>query len=249
MQEQDKLKFKGLFGIAPEEAGEAMIISPFFNMRFFKQQFKKHNAFKGMVFKGINGIYKNKKITYVNTGMGYTLVGDCVLAQEITNVKKIIFLGAVGSVDGLEVGDCVIVQKAFFEKEYYKKFGICGKEDSLESGFFPDEFLVNNCEMLAREQKIAIKKVDVMSVHSFWEENAGLAHRLRQKNIQAVELECAGFYALAALSKIKALALCFVSDHIMNRPYWSDFSLSEKSKMLESTQSLVNLALECALVD
>ncbi|MCP4650566.1 MAG: hypothetical protein GY853_10880 [PVC group bacterium] len=246
MSQENKLKFKSLFGIVPEEFPDTLIISPFFSLKSFKSELENAENFKGMVFKGVVGAYKDKKIAFVNTGMGHTLVGDCVLAQQITNVSKIIFLGAVGAVNGLNVGDCVLVQKAFFDTEYYEKLGVFGQNKNEIKCFIPDPELVDKIDALAKEQKKEIKKIDVMSVHSFWNEDEVLVNKLKDASIHAVELECAIFYALSSLNQIKSLALCFVSDHVVRRPYWSDFSPAEQAGMRESREFMVKASLEMA---
>lgn len=249
MNNEDKQKFRKLFGIEPELLGETVIISPFLSPKIFKTELKKPQYFKGLVYKGINGVYKNKKITFIHTGIGEVLVGDCVLAQDAERVSAIIFLGAVGAVNGLKIGDNVIIEKAFHENSF---FSDQGKEASfcLKDTFSApsDIGLLELSQDLLKQKKLQMPKINVLSLRSLWQQDRDFGLFIKKKNIQSVDLECAYFYACAKQKKIKALAFCFVSDQIINRPYWSDFSLAEKMRIKNSIAVLVNLALELCVL-
>jgi len=124
MSEIEDKKFIKLFGITQDQIGDCIVLSPFFNPKLFASQVENPQYFKGMLFHGLSGTFKNKKITFIYTGMGQTLVADCVLAQDKNRIKAIIFLGAIGAVRDLEIADKVIIEQAFFDQTYYSKFGI-----------------------------------------------------------------------------------------------------------------------------
>lgn len=243
MNEIEAMRFSKLFGIKYEEVGDFLVISPFFSVKLFSAQLQNIHFFKGMVFHGLNGIYKKKKITFIYTGMGQSLVADCVMAQDRQRVKIIVFLGAVGAVSDLKIGDNVIIEKAFFDTGYYKEFGINLGESSIKE-FLPDNELVQRCLTLAKDQDLGFQKANVSSIHTFLNQGNEIAKSLSQLGVQSVDLECALFYAAAIKRQIKAIALCFVSDNILNKPFWSDFSLQDRLKIRNQMPKLVKFSLE-----
>jgi purine-nucleoside phosphorylase len=238
-------KFKRFFGVSRAELGETLIISPFFSTRLFTAYLKQAVSFKGMLYHGVSGMYENKKVSFVNTGMGQTLTADCVLAQDWEKNRAIIFLGAVGALAGFEIADNVLVQQAFFDTTYYEQFGIRCRRDNPE-GFCPDSDLVDHCRKAAAEHKYDFKPVEVISVHTLWDQGEWKIDRFHQLGMQAIDLECALFYAAAAKKKIKALALCYVSDLLLKKPFWGDYSLQERLAMREALAKLVKIALRLA---
>ncbi len=248
MNKDDRLKFKKLFGLGDELLGNALIISPFLSPKFFKAEVKAEQSFKGLIYTGARGIYENKKVTFINTGIGHTLVGDCVLAQDPEKISTIIFLGAVGALNGLKIADCVFVKQAFFDTQYYEKFGMKWEDNPGAYSFGADDRLVDLCAELLKKEKAEIRQIDVVSLNSIWEEDESKVLALKKKNIQAVDLECAIFYAAAKSKKIKALGLCFVSDLLLSKPYWSNLSAPEQEKLKKSIKFLVKTALALSVL-
>ncbi|MBU4304416.1 MAG: hypothetical protein KJ893_02145 [Candidatus Omnitrophica bacterium] len=243
MTKTNALKFKKLFGAEPESMSATLIISPFFPLKVFSAHLKKQVFFKGLVFKGVRGIYKNTPVTFIHTGMSATLVSDCVLAQEPRHTGKIIFLGAAAAVQRLNVGDCVIIKEAGLDIEHYRHYGFeCRQKE--ERGFFADKGLIEQSIRAARERNIDLKPTRLMSVYSLWDQDESFAEALVQKDIQAIDLECALFYAAAGRRHIKAAALCYISDHIKHRPFWSEFTLPERLAVRKSFLSIIQVSLE-----
>lgn len=243
MNKIDAMRFSKLFGIKYEEVGDFLVISPFFSPKLFSAQLQRVLFFKGMLFHGLSGIYKEKKITFIYTGMGQSLVADCVLAQEPQRVKAIVFLGAVGAVSDLEIGDNVIIEKAFFDTGYFKEFGINLGENLIKE-FLPHNEFVEHCLIMDKVQNLGFKKANVSSVHTFLNQGPEVAKNFNQLGIQSIDLECALFYAAAIKRQIKAIALCFVSDNILSKPFWSDFSLQDQLKVKNQMPKLVKFSLE-----
>ncbi|MFH1063294.1 MAG: hypothetical protein V1747_10510 [Candidatus Omnitrophota bacterium] len=245
MNKIEENKFSKLFGIKYQEVGDFVVISPFFNAKLFAVQLKDVKFFKGMIFHGLNGTYKDKKITFIHTGMGQSLVADCVMAQDNQKVKTIVFLGAVGAVRDLDIADNLVIEKAFFDTEYYNKFGIKLGESTTKE-FFPDNELVERCLIMAKAQYFVLKKANAISIHTFLDQGPEIAKKLSLLGIQSVDLECALFYAAASRMKIKAIAFCFVSDNLLSKPFWGDFSLLDQVNIKNQMPKLVKFSLEFA---
>jgi len=243
MKDAEGKKFKKLFGISRDDLGEVLLISPFFHVKLVASELKQKKFFKGMIFHGLNGFYKNKKITFVNTGMGQTLVADCILAQDPEKIKAVIFLGAVGAVKDLEIADIVVIKEAVFDTQYYRNFGINFKEGELKK-FYPDAQLLEYSLNTAGKRNYHLRQANVISLHTFWDQAEQRANQLANNGMKSVDLECALFYAAARRKKIKAIAFCFVSDNIVSRPFWGDFSVKERLEMKKRASEIVCLGLE-----
>ena len=242
MNKKDRKKFEKLFGASPELMTETLIISPFFGTKLFKEQLRDSRNFSGLVFRGITGKFNGRKITFINTGVGQSLVSDCVLAQDEKVTKKIIFLGAVGGVKDLRFAEQIFIDKAFFDADYFEKFGFDIGSGPMKH-FAPDKQFASSALRFAEEKRYRLKKASVISLHTLWDQNKRLIGKIYDLNINSVDLECALFYATANHKKIRSLALCYVSDLIPSRPYWSDFPPQDRVKISRSIAGLVSLAL------
>ena len=243
MKNSEEKKFKKIFGISRNDLGKVLLISPFFHTKLLASELKQKIFFKGMIFHGLNGFYKNKKVTFINTGMGQTLVVDCILAQAPEKIKAVIFLGAVGAVKDLEIADIVVIKEAVFDTQYHRKFGINFKKEAQKL-FYPDAQLLKYSLDTAGEKNYHLKQVNVISIHTFWDQAEQRVKQLARNGVQSVDLECALFYAAAREKKIKSIAFCFVSDNIVSRPFWGNFSAKERLNMKKKAAEIVHLGLE-----
>lgn len=246
MKSLEKEKFNKIFGVSRDEIADVLLISPFFNVKLFASKLKKKKFFKGLLFHGLNGIYGTKKVTFINTGMGQSFVVDCMLAQDPQKIKAVIFLGAVGAVQDLKIADSVVIKEAVFDTKYHAKFGINFQANDARV-FYPDMQLLEKSTAIALEKRYDLKQANVSSIHTLWEQPKARAEELAKKGIQSVDLECALFYAAALEKKIKSIAFCFVSDQILSRPFWGNFSAAERLAMKNKAAEIVDLGLELGL--
>ena len=244
MKNNQSLKFKKFFGLPKDEIPAAVIISPFFSPKDFKNKLKKVNFFKGLIYKGVQGIYKDKKIIFINTGMGGLFVSDCVKALSICGVKAIIFLGAVGALKNIDICDNVLIKKTILDAECFYDIGISLNGDILKSGVLAADDLVNRCLSIVKEKGLSLKSVTNISLNSLWNQPKEKAIKIKENGIESVDLECFHFYAAAREKKISCVSLCFVSDNLLTDPFWRQLVISERLKMKSAQDSLVELALE-----
>ncbi|MBI4846092.1 MAG: hypothetical protein HY810_06455 [Candidatus Omnitrophica bacterium] len=243
MKNNDSAKFKKLFGIERGKIGQTLIISPFFNAKLFSGYIKKHKYFQGMLYKGVQGVFENREITFVNTGIGASLVVDSVLAQEQNRTKKIIFLGAVGALTGLDVGENVFVEEASIDEKYFNSIN-SGIENTGLKLFKADAVLIREVKNAAEKLRIKIRGINVTALDSLWQQDKKTQDRLEQNGAQAVDLECAFFYSAAKTKGIQAISLCFVSDHIRHKQYWNEVSPLERCQIKKSIRDLIELSLK-----
>ncbi|RKY36094.1 MAG: hypothetical protein DRP78_04480 [Candidatus Omnitrophota bacterium] len=239
-KEEDTLKFRKLFGIDPRELNGRIIISPFFKADFFKPYLKNRVSFKGLLYHGIKGVYQQKTVIYINAGIGHILVRDCILAQNSEQVQKIIFLGTAGAVSNFKIGDCVLVKKAFFDFPGLIPYF---KNKSEDNYCCANTSLLKDCDNFLRRKNVVLDKIDLISLNSLWQQTPAMALNFKQRNIAAVDLECAVFYGAAKQKNIKALAFCYISDLFLTKPYWTCFSKQEKTQMKKSREFLIAIAL------
>ncbi|MCK4995122.1 MAG: hypothetical protein KAS13_08790 [Candidatus Omnitrophica bacterium] len=246
MKNEEEKKFEKMFGMSRNDMGEVLLISPFFHTKLVTPELSEQKFFKGMIFHGLNGIYKSSKMTFINTGMGQNLVVDCILAQDPNKIKAVIFLGALGAVKDLEIADSVVITEAIFDTQYHKKFGINFNGNDQKT-FYPDAQLLENSLDKALALGFDLKQANVISIHTFWDQTKQRVQELTEMGAQSVDLECALFYAASHVKKIKSIAVCFVSDNIASRPFWGKFSAAERVAMKNKASQLVRLGLELGL--
>jgi len=236
-------KFERFFGIPVDKCGQVLIISPFFGAKLFSAQLNRACDFKGMLFHGVSGMYEEKKVTFINTGMGQTFTADCVLAQNAQKIKAIIFLGAVGALQDLNISQGVLIQEAFFDSDFFSELGLLSRQDQALR-FGPDPELSIISRRIASEQKYELEPARVISINTLWQQEPESARPFINRGMQAVDLECAFLYAAAARKKIKTAALCYVSDHLIEKPFWTDFPPTERSSLQNAMKKLAEIALK-----
>ena len=242
-------RFKFLFGAGSESIADFAIVSPFFPVKSLSDKLKNKNNFKGALFRGVTGFYEGKKVSFINTGIGQSLLSDCVMALEITACKKIVFLGSCGAVDDLRVGSCVIIEQARIDAEYFENFLPGVFPESRAGEFYAGSVMAAAAKKIFLQKKINPAEIKLMSINSLWDQDCPDKFlKLKEKNVQAVDLETAFFYALCRNREDRFhgryLSLCFISDHLRTHPYWDSFSLDQKNGLKKAVELLVGVALE-----
>jgi len=246
MSDQDNLKFEKIFGQKRKDIAETLIISPFFSAKLFSGKLTNASRFKGMLYHGLSATVHGKKITYINTGIGQSMIADCVLAQSNKQIKKIIFLGAAGAISDFKINDCILVERVFFDTEYFNNFGLSFNAAASRKNFGADAQLSTQCLKHAVRKKFKLHPARMISLQSLWQQDEKLLQRLRKQKIQTVDLESALFYATASAKKISAIALCYVSDQPNVKPYWRELTSAQRSMRKICVSHLIDLALELA---
>lgn len=247
MKKKEKLKFRKLFGIESGQIGKYMIISPFLSPKLLAPHFKNTGYFKGLLFQGINGEYKGERISFVRTGIGHTLVNDCLYAQDAACVRRALFLGAVGAIADFDIGKCVLVKEACFDIGFFERI------DGVKNLFRPTRFyradpaLLKIAENMFKKQKDNARLIRLITLNSLIKQDEELINEIKAKQIDAVDLECALFYAVARDKQIPALALGYVSDQLIDKPYWQQRSINEQAQVKKSIGLIIRNALEICI--
>ena len=241
----DEQRFRKLFGIERRRLGQGMVISPFLSCQQAARHMSRPRFFRGAAFRGVCGAIGGRPLSYIQSGMGHTMVADCVLAQEGRQVSTLVFVGAAGVWQGCALGDAVVISRAVFDAQYYRQFSICESGGECRM-FIPDEQVVLLSERIARSHNVSLARTSIASVNSLWQQDEHLVPRLTRYGAAGVDLEAALFYAAASRREIPAVAMAVVTDIPGERPYWGAFSPKEYRLMARSLRRLLLVSLRIA---
>lgn len=187
---------------------------------------------------GYTGTYKGRRLSVMAHGMG---IPSCsIYATELIKdygVKTIIRVGSCGATTSkLKLRDLVIAMGASTDSKVNRMrlmdhdFAAIADYDVLRAA-------VDTAERLA----LPVHVGNVFSADLFYSVQPGMLDTLAAMNVQAIEMELAGIYGVAAQYGARALGILTVSDVI---PTGEATSSDERQK---SFGQMVELALETAL--
>ncbi|MDC7124703.1 MAG: purine-nucleoside phosphorylase [Spirochaetales bacterium] len=195
-----------------------------------------YNEVRGMY--GFTGTYKGKRITIQGSGMGQPSIG--IYAYELMNffdVENVIRIGSCGAVQPeIELRDIIIAMTASTNggnnKNTFKGMDFAPNAN-------PDLFLktINKAE----EMKLNYHCGNILSSDNFYDDDPEIWKLWARFGILGIEMEASMLYTLAAKFKKRALAICTVSDSIVNETLLSS---EEREK---SFDEMILLALETSL--
>lgn len=219
--------FQKLFAVNPKDIKEDVIITPFLNLEYFKRN-KDSKIHKGMLF----SVLSEDNFSAIKTGIGASFVGDTIVYLKDTPCKRLYFVGSCGAVSGLNIADLVIPNKILARESFSDILN--NKENNLfidAKNELKDKFLESNKE---------IKKVNLSTISSLSLEE-GILDILRQKEIDAVDMECSAFFSAVNFFKLQSLALLYVTDIIKDKPFFRDLNKQEEKIIRESRQKVISL--------
>ena len=219
-------KFETLFGIKESEIKDTCVLMPvlpknalsLFGIKGFQ---------RGKIYSSGNA----ENLTLINTGVGASFAGDAALYLADSCCKNIILFGSCGLVrssGGITVGSLVSPGECRAMESFTN---MLLKNNDFKT-FYPDKamlesFLNNNKD---------IQKVNCATLGSLkLEEESG--DLFTEKNIQVADMECSGVFSAGAHKHLKAIALFYVSDIINEKPFYSEFSPDDRSRLLSSIAS------------
>ena len=162
---------------------------------------------------------KNKKITYIKTGIGAPVLMDIVLALGVTSCKKIVFIGSAGSLDdNIEIGDIVLPEYSICGDgaSRYISNGHLKDGDVFGEKAFPDEvayesikhIIANTC----RENNVNWHIGRNFSIDTIF---AQFLHidEIIEMGCNVIEMETAAAFRAAYIANISIVAIFSVSDN------------------------------------
>jgi len=219
-------KFETLFGISESDIKDTCILMPLL-LKNTLGLFGIKGMSKGKIYSSGN----NRLFTLINTGIGASFAGDAVLYLSGTACKNIILFGSCGLVkssNGLDIGSLVAPAECCAMESFTD---MLLKHRSFKT-FHPDSASLESFLSAGNN----IRKVNCATLGSLKLEEDYL-YLFAEKNIQVVDMECSGFFSAAAHSRIKAIALFYVSDIINEKPFYNKFCLEDKLRLASSIKS------------
>lgn len=178
----------------------------------FLKKVKEVTNIRGML--GFTGYYKNRKISVMGHGIG---IPSCsIYVKELIvnfGVKAIIRVGSCGAISlNIKLRDIVIGMGACTDSKV-NRIKFCDNDFAA----IADYNLINNAVSIAKKENINVHIGNIFSTDLFYMPEKKMLTIMEKYGILAVEMEAAGIYSVAAEHKIKALAICTVSDHFYSK--------------------------------
>lgn len=232
----DKKIFKNFFGIEPSQISDKVIISPFLSINSFKKISPLSKEFKGYIFSGIT----SKEFTYIKTGMGSNMLGDCILSLKNSPVKTMVFIGSCGGFGGVRIGDIILPKRAYNGEGFSRYFN----ETAAISDFPPENFIplndasYKNAFTALKQSSVEFKTGDIYTIGSLFAEKNDFLKSLGANGFVGIDLELSAFFSSLKILDIKGAALLYAEDTPLSIPFWASFKKTPLSTVINSTAKL-----------
>jgi len=189
---------------------------------------------------GFTGSWQGKRVSVQATGMGQPSLA--IYVHELINVYGLKTLIRVGTCGGLntdvKVRDLIIAQGASTDSTIVKDaFG------AFNYAPLADFSLLRDAVTRAESKGLRAHVGNMLSSDIFYHLEPGLAGygRLPDHGVLGVEMEAAALYTLAARFKVKALAICTMTDCLITH---EELGAEDRQSSL---RDMVTLALDVAV--
>lgn len=203
----------------------------------FLENAKLVNNVRGV--QGYTGLYKNKPVTVMASGMGNPAMG--IYSYELFkfyDVNRIIRVGTIGGIHkDLELKSILISKRVFTKTNYnnfYENFGA----DYIKCS----NKLLKLAESKAKELGMKYTIGDTLNSDTFYTDEDEVKLAL-DKNLLGVEMEGAALYINAERLNKDAITICTVSNNLITEEETS--SEERQNAFLD----MIKLALEMAITD
>ena len=186
---------------------------------------------------GYTGTYKGVPVSVMASGMGIPSIG--IYSYELYtqyDVENIIRVGSAGAMRAdLELGSVVAGQGACANSAYLEQYELGGTFAPIA-----DFDLLMAAVESAKELGVKMPVGNLYSSDTFYDA-AGRNMRFAKMGVMAVEMEAAGLYCTAAYTGKRALAICSISDNLVNA---TELSADERQTAFTN---MMKIALEVAV--
>lgn len=158
---------------------------------------------------------EGKKILWIQCASSAANLMDHLIICSELNFKKLIFVGAVGSLnEKFNIGD--ICTPSYSIAGVYANAYLCEKlsDYNLFEKVYPKQDYINKIISLAKNNGYDLKQGSVYCTDSISLEYSHL-EEIKSFNPDLIEMETSTFYLLADLIQVDAIALLVVSDNSM----------------------------------
>jgi len=220
--------FQKLFSIKPSLIRQDVILTPFLTLDLFRQSPDSEKT-KGLLFEVLN----EDKFSVIKTGVGINFVSDAVFYLRNTPCKRVYLIGSCGSVSSLDIGEIVVVEKAYAFESLTQTLN---NDFSMEA-IPADKKLFDNFMQLNKNN---CRKADIATISSFYLEETNI-FPFKQKDISGVDLESSGFYSASRYVGLSALAILYVTDIVNKKPFYRNLLPREKSLIRDCRSRAISL--------
>lgn len=224
----------------PEDFGKTVLMpgDPMrseFIAKNFLENARMVNNVRGVA--GYTGEYKGKKVSVMASGMGVPSMG--IYSHELFNyfdVESIIRVGTAGAIqEKLHVRDVILAMGASTTSSFVSQFDLPGTFCATA-----DFGLLKKAEEISQKIGMNTHVGTVLTADTFYDDDPEIYKKWKKMGVLAIEMETAALYTNAARFGKKALTVCTVSDHIVNKEYLS----AEERR--SSFTDMIEIALETA---
>lgn len=219
-KKEDIIKRKGYENIL-----ENVVIAPWWSHEIFLM----FNVKVEQVSKKVFNIYgDNFEFSYIELkSIGAPVILDDVLSLGVTNVKNIIFLGSVGSLDeNIKIGDIVIPDSSICgdgASRYLNK----NLEDTFGEKVCPNKDMFDKICNIVDSMNIEYHNVTNFSIDTVFAQFCHI-NKIKELGCKSIEMETACLFKTCELIGIKCVSLLCVSDNtIVNKSLYSGRSEEE----------------------
>lgn len=189
---------------------------------------------------GYTGTFRGRRVSVMAHGMG---IPSCsIYATELIRhygVRTLIRVGSCGALpDDLALGDVIVAMGASTDSKV-NRVRFLGHDFAAVADFG----LLERAVAAARAAGLGVRVGSVLSSDFFYSPQPHIYDAAEKLGMLAVEMELAGFYAVAAEHRVSALGLLTVSDHIRRQEHLSS------DERRTSFDAMTRIALETAVGD
>ncbi|WP_100447547.1 purine-nucleoside phosphorylase [Glycomyces xiaoerkulensis] len=190
---------------------------------------------------GYTGTYRGRRVSVQGTGMGQPSAS--IYTHELLDqfgVRTVVRVGSAGAVrSDIELRDVVAAIGASTNSSMNRiRFG-----GAVDYAPVADFGLLRAAADAAEERGIGLRVGQLYSSDTFYSDAPDVEGLLADYGVLAIEMEAAAIYTLAAGFGARALAICTISDHILNQT-----SLSAEDRQ-ESFSEMAEIALDTVTVE
>lgn len=201
----------------------------------FLKDVRQVTGVRGML--GFTGTYEGRPISVMGSGMGMPSIG--IYSYELFtqyDVENIIRVGSAGAMRAdMELGSVMAGQGACTNSSFADQYELGGTYAPI-----CDFDLLMAAVESAKELGVKMPVGNLYSSDTFYDA-AGRNMRFAKMGVMAVEMEAAALYCTAAYTGKRALAICSISDNLING---TELSADERQTTFTN---MMKIALEIAV--
>jgi 5'-methylthioadenosine phosphorylase/purine-nucleoside phosphorylase len=203
----------------------------------FLDDVRQVNEERGML--GYTGTFKGKPVSVQSTGMGCPSAAIVFEELNMLGAKKIIRVGTCGGLQaGMTMGELVVATSATPADRTALNY--TGGEMHAPTADFG---LVLSAVKAAQDVNRQVRVGNIVSSDVFYQPDTDMGRRWSERGTLAVEMEAAVLFTVAALRKLRAAALCTVSDIVVD----GEFVRISDADLKKAVDEMMEIALEVAI--